>query len=81
MRLNQSQSQIQKLLMRQNQSRSQIQKLLMNRIKNKKWKSLMETSVDLLTEPIMEVLLSSLVMRVPLSLKPHDVYDPLQIFF
>jgi len=42
--------------------------------------SLIETHVDLLAEPIMELLSSSLTMRVTLSLRPPDVYDPLQIF-
>ena len=54
--------------------------LLMSQIHNQKWKSLTETPLDLLAEPIMELLLSSPVIRAPLSLRLPDVYDPLQIF-
>jgi len=36
--------------------------------------------VDLLAESIMELLLSLIVMMVSLSLRPIDMYDPLQIF-
>ena len=37
----------------------------------------METPVDFLAEPIMELLPSSPAIRVFLSLRPHVVYDPL----
>jgi len=42
--------------------------------------SLIETPVGVLAEPIIELLPSSPVMRVPLSLRPPDLHDPLQIF-
>jgi len=42
--------------------------------------SLIETHVDLLAKPIMELLQFSPAMRVSLSLRPSNVYDPLQIF-
>jgi len=42
--------------------------------------SLIETLICLLAEPTMELLSSSSVMRVPLSLRLLDVYYPLQIF-
>ena len=74
MRLSQSQN----LLMSRN--RSQIQKLLMSRIESQKWKSIIETNVDLLAESIMKLLSSLPAMMVFLSLRPPDVYDPLQIF-
>ena len=42
--------------------------------------SLIETHVDLLAEPIMELLPFSSTIRVLLSLRPPDMYEPLQIF-
>ena len=42
--------------------------------------SLIETHVNLAVEPVMELSPSSSAMRVPLFLRPPDVYDPLQIF-
>jgi len=42
--------------------------------------SLIETHVGLPTETVMKLSPSSPAMRVPLSLRPPDVYDPLQIF-
>ena len=42
---------------------------------------LVEISLDLLAEPTVELLSSSPVMRVPLSLRSPDTYDPLQIFY
>ena len=38
------------------------------------------THVDFLAEPIMELLPSSPAMRIPLSLRPPDMHDMLQIF-
>ena len=43
-------------------------------------KSLIETPIDRLVEPIIELLPSLSTMRVLLSLRPPDVYDSLQIF-
>jgi len=41
---------------------------------------LIGTLVNLLAESTMELLLSSPVMRIPVSLRSSDLYDPLQIF-
>jgi len=41
---------------------------------------LIEISIDLPSEPTMELLLSSPAMRVSLSLRLHDTYDHLHIF-
>ena len=40
---------------------------------------LIETFVDLSSEPTMKLLFSSPAMWVPLFLRPPDVYDSLQI--
>jgi len=41
---------------------------------------LIGTLVDLLSESTMELLLSSPTIRIPVSLRSPDLYDPLQIF-
>ena len=41
---------------------------------------LIGTLIDLPAEPTMELLLSSPGMRIPVSLRPPNLYDPLQIF-